>query len=252
MGLFEDGNTTPNLWLCQWRCPYHFDTAKLLASFMWSKRLDEACDEEGTPKDIAGCSFSILYNVIQISLSLEKQLLMVWRKKTWRTVKVDSGCGCLARCTAGGRPCNMFVLFLFHKIETHSLCSIHFCTYVWKMFVFHMILFESHPLIRVLDPNVDGYISLTQLHSSYKSTFCHPHPWFSRLSFNPLFLYPPYPTVVTSRHLEVSTRAGATPWSPAWWCGWTTAPGFSWTNAASRWREAPRLGDGGMGYPLVN
>ena len=95
--------------------------------------------------------------------------------KIW-TVKVDSlDSGWLSCGALHGRPCNMFVLFLFHKIETHFSFSIHFCTYIWKMFVFHMILFESHPLILVLDPNVDGYISLTQLDSSYKSTHAIPY-----------------------------------------------------------------------------
>ena len=42
---------------CVWR--WEFDIAELLATFMWSKRLDEACDEERTRKDIGGFSCSI-------------------------------------------------------------------------------------------------------------------------------------------------------------------------------------------------
>jgi hypothetical protein len=61
---------------------------------------------------------------------------MVWGKKhgglakIW-TVKVDSlDSGWLSCGALHGRPCNMFVLFLFHKIETHFSFSIHFCTYI--------------------------------------------------------------------------------------------------------------------------
>ena len=77
-----------------------------------------------------------LFNITDIIESRETATYGLGKKKhgglakIW-TVKVDSlDSGWLSCGALHGRPCNMFVLFLFHKIETHFSFSIHFCTYI--------------------------------------------------------------------------------------------------------------------------